>query len=112
MLDKKMKNTILEIISINQKISNFWSNSHGWAPVEAATMLEKSRLDLQVSLSETLVLWVDCKNHPGYLRLAWTNLGALVEGSLKWFLAVYYKDYLKDPKTPKDKKIKPYPQII
>ena len=43
------------------------------------------------------MLWVSLINHPGKLRLAWANLGALVEGSLKWFLGGYYVDYLKDP---------------
>lgn len=28
--------------------------------------------------------------------LAWVNLGSLVEGTLKWFLSVYYDDYRKD----------------
>src|SRR5699024_10742019 len=32
----------------------------------------------------------------GDLILAWTNLGALVEGSMKVFLSVYYEDYIKD----------------
>jgi hypothetical protein len=74
-----MKKTISEIININKQISAFWSDANGWAPPEAAELLSRSRLDLQVSLSETLELWIECKNHPGKLRLAWANLGALVE---------------------------------
>jgi hypothetical protein len=33
---------------------------------------------------------------PGELILAWSNLGSLVEGTLKTFLSVWYKDYIKD----------------
>ena len=32
----------------------------------------------------------------GDLILAWTNLGALLEGTLKLFLGVYYRDYISD----------------
>src|SRR5262249_49332910 len=77
----------------------FWSKSHGWAPVEAAGLLSKSRLDWQVFLSETLYLWVKKPSHaltPGELILAWANLGSLLEGTLKTFLSVWYKDYAAD----------------
>ena len=78
-----MKEIVEHIIKKNREITNFWSGAHGWAPKEAAALLARSRLDLQVSLSETLFLWLDPSDHPGRIRLAWTNIGALVEGSLK-----------------------------
>lgn len=82
----------------NWAIAEFWSNAHGWAPPDASELLERSRLDLQVELSETLHLWVsdDSAAGPmrdGHLILAWSNLGALVEGTLKWFLSVFLDDY-------------------
>jgi hypothetical protein len=88
---------VQRITKLNSGIQKFWSKSHGWAPVEAAGLLAKSRLDWQVSLSKTLTLWLQKKPlTPGELILAWSNLGSLVEGTLKTFLSVWYKDYIKD----------------
>jgi hypothetical protein len=87
------------IIKLNAGLQKFWSNSHGWAPIEAAGLLSKSRLDWQVSLSETLSLWIQEPPKTltaGELILAWTNLGSLIEGTLKTFLSVWYKDYSGD----------------
>jgi hypothetical protein len=61
--------------------------------------LGKARLDWQVSLSASLRLWL--RDPPdvltdGELILAWTNLGALIEGTLKLFLSVYYNDFRAD----------------
>ena len=90
---------VSRIIKLNAGLQKFWSNSHGWAPIEAAGFLSKFRLDWQVDLSETLSLWI--REPPktltaGELILAWTNLGNLVEGTLKTFLSVWYKDYAGD----------------
>jgi hypothetical protein len=87
------------IESTNRDLAKFWKNAHGWAPVEAAGLLGKSRLDWQVSLSSSLRLWL--RDPPdtlsdGELILAWTNLGSLIEGTLKLFLSVYYNDFKKD----------------
>jgi hypothetical protein len=86
------------IIKLNAGLQKFWSASHGWAPIGAAGLLSKSRLDWQVSLSEALQIWTRKKTPltPGELILAWTNLGSLVEGTLKMFLSVWYKDYAAD----------------
>lgn len=87
------------IESLSRGLARFWSESEGWAPVEAAGLLSKARLDWQVSLSGTLRLW-DRDEHTtltdGELILAWANLGSLLEGSLKLLLSVYYKDYAAD----------------
>ncbi|EOX1542346.1 hypothetical protein ACPD0H_003410, partial [Vibrio cholerae] len=94
---KMFESNVLNIISGNEKLAEFWGNSHGWAPIEAADLMSKSRLDWQVSLSKTLLKWdfsQDC--YDGELILAWANLGALIEGTLKLFLSVYYKDYSND----------------
>lgn len=97
------------IIEHNTKISRLWSDG-GWASNEAARLLSKSRLDRQISLSRTLSLWlpfngeqrcVDEVDDDGRLILGWANLGALVEGSMKWFLSVYLKDYQKESELEK-----------
>lgn len=94
---------VKRIISGNKQLSSFWSASRGWAPDEAADLMSKSRLDWQVELSETLNLWVLDKMNSGQLILAWANLGALIEGTLKLFLAVYYLDYQEDADSFKSK---------
>jgi hypothetical protein len=96
-----------KIIELNEHLNRFWSSVIGWAPVEAANLLSKSRLDWQVSLSYSMKRWDKPPlqgAEKGDLILAWANLGALVEGTLKLFLSVYYKDYSEDPDSYKDKK--------
>jgi hypothetical protein len=70
---------------------DFWEGG-GWAQGNAATLLDKSMLHWQTSLAYSLSRWVNATSD-GDLILAWTNLGALVEGQLKLFLCVYYNDY-------------------
>ncbi len=83
------------IIKLNEGLASFWSNSGGWAPVEAAQLLTKSRLDWQASLSRQLKIFLDpkIKTESGALILAWSALGSLTEGTMKLFLSVYYNDY-------------------
>jgi hypothetical protein len=90
---------IVHIELLNRKLARFWRAAHGWAPIEAAGLLSKARLDWQVSLSSSLRNWL--RDAPaalsdGDLILAWTNLGALIEGTLKLFLSVYYRDLQAD----------------
>ena len=73
----------------------FWKEAHGWAPVEAAALLNKSMLEWQKSLAECLPKWTGSLTD-GELILAWANVGALVEGQLKLFLSVFYVDYSKN----------------
>lgn len=97
------KMSITEVVdrieSLNRGIAKFWSKSDGWAPVAAAGLLGKSRLDWQVSLSGSLRLWI---REPAKalsaaeLILAWANLGSLVEGSIKTLLSVWYETYMAD----------------
>lgn len=90
---------IEHIIMLNNDLRKFWSTAEGWAPIEAAELLNKSRLDWQVSLSHCLKLWVatsSAESEDGILILAWANLGSLIEGSMKLFLSVYYKTYKSD----------------
>jgi hypothetical protein len=87
------------IETLNRDLAKFWKAAHGWAPIEAAGLLSKSRLDWQVSLSSSLRLWLREPSNPlsdGELILAWTNLGSLIEGTLKLFLSVYYNTFRND----------------
>lgn len=88
-----------EIIMLDQTSRRVWTKAHGWAPIEAARLLSKARLDWQVSLSDCLRIWLaePLPDDPsGRLILAWANLGSLVEGTMKLFLSVWYEDYKKD----------------
>ena len=96
-LEKMSINEVVNrIVTLNDGLRRFWTKADSWAPVEAAQLLSKSRLDWQVSLSRCLKIWF-AEPHPddesGCLILAWTNLGSLVEGTMKLFLSVWYKDY-------------------
>ncbi len=94
-----VKDAINRIIDLNRRISNFWSSVHGWAPEEAANLLSKSRLDRQLSLSICLNLWLnrhENDDEEGKLILGWSNLGSLVEGTMKLVLAIYYESYKND----------------
>lgn len=98
-------NLVEEITAINAKCAQFWNASQGWAPSEVADILTKSRLDWQVSLSKTLNIWMtvpEKEMDSGKLILAWVNLGALVEGTLKLYLCVFYKDFLNDIEAAKE----------
>lgn len=93
--DMDINEVITRIVSLNTGLRKFWSDAKGWAPVEAAELLSKSRLDWQVSLSKSLVLWVNelPKGEDATLILAWANLGSLVEGTLKLFLSAWHKSH-------------------
>ncbi|NIJ41550.1 hypothetical protein FHS78_001840 [Parvibaculum indicum] len=82
---------------IQTGLSEFWKDAEGWAPSNVAALLDKSRLDWLPSLATALNHWSkDGDLSPGELILAWANLGSLLEGTLKLFLAVYLADYEND----------------
>lgn len=82
---------------IQTGLSEFWKDAEGWAPSNVAALLDKSRLDWLPSLATALNHWSkDGDLSPGELILAWANLGSLLEGTLKLFLAVYLVDYEND----------------
>ena len=95
--------TVEEVVNriekLNEQLASFWSEADGWAPIEAAGLLGKSRLDWQVSLSGSLRLWIGKPADsitPAELILGWTNLGSLIEGTIKLFLSAYYHVYVAD----------------
>ncbi len=89
------KEVIERIIKLTEGLASFWSSSNGWAPIKAAELMSKSRLDWQASLARTLRIFNldDIKNEDGGLILAWATLGSLTEGVLKLFLSVWHTDY-------------------
>jgi len=90
---------IERIVNLTKKMNTFWRNAKGWAPIEAAQLLSKSRLDWQVDLAQCLNIWTlpdKDRYGEGFLIMAWANLGSLLEGIMKLFLSVYYKDYKND----------------
>ena len=118
-----IQEVVERIITLNEGLADFWGNAKSrapleaavpdeddndikvkgkakdWAPLEAAELLSRSRLDWQVSLSRSLNRWISepiATDDYGSQILAWVNLGSLVEGTLKLFLSVWYKDYLAD----------------
>lgn len=99
-----------DVIRINAWLAEFWSKkAYGWASESSVELISKSRLDNQVSLSLTLRIWLenekwDTKSENGRLILAWANLGALVEGTLKLFLSAYYEDYRIDSHAHRNNK--------
>ncbi len=94
-----------EIFAVNQDIQKFWRKCDGWAPAKAAELLGTVRLDWHTELSRCLYLWATddpSTKTDGFLILAWTNLGSLIEGSLKLLLSMYLKAYISDLKAAKD----------
>ncbi|MCJ7568759.1 MAG: hypothetical protein MUO58_14590, partial [Anaerolineales bacterium] len=87
------------IVNLTINMVKFWQSADGWAPIEASELLSRSRLDWQVSLSRYLVLWLEPPEtgiESAWQILGYVNLGSLVEGSMKLFLSVWYKDYQND----------------
>ena len=83
------------VSQLTADMMTFWKSASGWAPAEAADLLSRSMLEWQVSLASSLSRWANATSD-GDLILAWTNLGALIEGQLRLFLSVYYEDYKTD----------------
>lgn len=101
-----IEEVVERIVALNEGLREFWSDAEGWAPVEAAHLLAKSRHDRQVALSSTLKIWTTESfeiTNDGKLILAWANLGSLVEGTMKLYLAVYYDAYRSDVKAIRKK---------
>jgi len=93
----EIKNAIDEITGIFRNHNLFWKNATGWAPDEANAILMRSRLDWLQGLTEALYIWIETyrttTDNEGKLIIAWTNLGAVLEGALKLFLSIHYIDY-------------------
>lgn len=105
--DLPIGEVIDRIERLNDGLRRFWSDAAGWAPEAAAELMSKSRLDWQVSLSRSLRHWMSdapASLEEGDLILGWVNLGSLIEGTIKLFLAVHYESYKSDTETLKTTK--------
>ena len=96
----------------SKQILNFWKTGHkDWSPEEVSKKLGTARIDRLLDLTSCLSIWNDknIKKTEGVLILAYTNLGALVEGWLMFFYCIYYMDYIKAPikKRKTEKMIEP-----
>jgi len=94
-----IKQVVERIVTLSEGLRDFWSASHGWAPIEAADLLSRSRLDWQLSLARCLNRWIEtpsAEDSAAVQILGYANLGSLVEGTLKLFLGVFYNDYKAD----------------
>ena len=88
-----------EIIQLTEKMCSIVNNGAGWLSKESMNLLKISRLDWHLSLTRNLEYWIenDFQDEEfAKLILAWTNLGAIVEGSLKLILSIFKYDYQKD----------------
>jgi hypothetical protein len=95
-IDSYTKEEIVQrIINLTEGLTDFWESSQGWASIESAALLTKSRLDWQASLARQLKLFLskDIQTENGALILAWVTLGSLTEGTMKLFLSVWYEHY-------------------
>ena len=73
-------------------------------PTSPTCRSSRNGVDRQVSLSRSLRHWIvepADSLEDGDLILGWANLGSLIEGTIKLFLAVYYDDYKNDLPTLK-----------
>lgn len=56
-VDQPILLVIDRIVELTEAQTDFWSQSHGWAPRDAADVLSRSRLDRQVDLARCLRIW-------------------------------------------------------
>jgi len=101
---------IEEIKQSTKEILTQWKNVYGFAPNSVANKLADAKLDWIIQLTDSLEIWT--KKHAflteGELLLARANIGAVVEGWLKFFYCVYYEDYKVNPvKTTREEMIEP-----
>ncbi|MGE3779907.1 MAG: hypothetical protein AB7F89_22150 [Pirellulaceae bacterium] len=95
----KVPDCILKVKQAHQRIATTWRDG-GWAPPKAAELLRGLNLDRLVSLAASLEIWTKrppADQEEGRLVLSWANLGALVEGTMCWFLCVHEDSYAESP---------------
>ena len=95
---------IKEVIEITNKIMSKWMGIGGIAPDSVVDKMHNARLDWIIQLTDCLEIWTDRGGRlsEGELLLARANIGAIVEGWLKFFYCVYYEDYKNCPKKDRD----------
>jgi hypothetical protein len=94
--DKSYEETIARVINLHKGLSEFWGGPGiGWAREESQKNLEKFRLDKLWGQSSTLKRYrnTELLDNEGDLITAWTTLGSLLEGLLKFWLTVFIREY-------------------
>ena len=102
--------TNFDVMKVKTKeFSRIWKDCKYFAPKSVTKKYAKVVLDWQVSLTETLDIWIDkgINMSDGELILANANVGALVECWLRLFLCAYYEDYILNPIKIKNEVIEP-----
>lgn len=94
-----MDSEIDKIVRVTAALNKFWSNCGGWAPDNAADLLQEARLDRQISFAHTLVDYID--PFPEEVReariiLGYATLRSMSEGAIKLFFSAFVEDYLND----------------
>jgi hypothetical protein len=70
--DMPIEEVVNRIVTLTEGLRKFWDSADGWAPIEAAQLLSKSRLDWQVSLAACLRIWTEKTTAPVFQK---ENLG-------------------------------------
>lgn len=90
---------IQEIKKSTKEILTEWKDVYGFAPNSVADKLANAKLNWVIELTDSLEIWTKKSIFltEGELLLARANIGAVVEGWLKFFYCVYYEDYKGAP---------------
>jgi hypothetical protein len=93
---------IQEIVAILWAQHEAWPRAGGWAPSNAAALLEVARLDRQLSFAHTLrdnLVPFPRESADARQILGYATLRSLWEGAIQLFITVYYNDYIADKKA-------------
>jgi hypothetical protein len=94
-----MEQDIKKLIEYIRATCYVWNNDmKGWAPQNTIQYLEKMNYDRVLPMSESMHRYNKDDINEVDLILGWTTLGAIIEWYLRFFLTVYSKDYLRNPK--------------
>ncbi|TPG68243.1 hypothetical protein EEL32_08390 [Brevibacillus laterosporus] len=86
-----------EVIERHTSIHASWSIPPRSEKLSVAHLVTVDTLLCQISLSKSLRRWIDMQStEPGDLLLAWTNIGLLVEGTMKWFLSIFHEEFQQE----------------
>jgi hypothetical protein len=94
-----MDSEIGKIIRVTAELNKFWSNCGGWAPKNAAILLQEARLDRQLSFAHTLADYTvpfPDEAKEARIIMGYAALRSMCEGAIKLFFSAYLEDYLKD----------------
>ena len=94
-----MNYTNYDIIKIRTRNNEvLWSDIHGIAPAETASIMDKAMLNWLTELTNALEIWINKGEDMtiGELLLARVNIGSIVESWLRHFYTAYQENYMKN----------------